>query len=166
MPLAPDPHTANANHHWLLAIRGVTGRGVTGRCRASIPGTSCATLTPICGLADCSYLVMYLSARPITKADKTRELLRVIGTRGEGDAARMPDGPLITTAERSLPALVRALRIGGSGRGADSFKLAALDEVVGAFRCPTSAPSSKQGQKVLVGGFGNRSQTQSLNPRP
>ena len=54
------------------------------------------------------YSTIYVSARPITKAAKTRELLALVGQRERGIA--MPRGPLITTSERSMEALVRSLR--------------------------------------------------------
>ena len=76
---------------------------------------------------------------------------------GEEKATRMPEGPLITTAERSLPALVRTLRRGGSNKGADTFKMIALEELVTAFSPRDMAVHSmKRRPMVLAGGFGNR----------
>jgi phosphatidate phosphatase LPIN len=104
---------------------------------------------------DSGYLIIYLSARPITKADKTRELLHTLGTTGANPSSvRMPDGPLITTAERTFTALVRTLRSSG-GKGADAFKLLALQEIQDAFTPPWALVGAPP-KKMLLGGFGNR----------
>ena len=54
------------------------------------------------------YRTVYVSARPITKAAKTREMLAQIGDRES--TCFMPHGPLVTTSERSLTALMRSFR--------------------------------------------------------
>ena len=97
------------------------------------------------------YRTIYLSARPITKAAKTREMLAQVGQKESG--FEMPSGPLITTSERSLEALVRSFRRKGSG--ADQFKLSALLDIASAFEVQVNGRSCCRA-RVFYGGFGNR----------
>jgi phosphatidate phosphatase PAH1 len=94
------------------------------------------------------YRTVYVSARPITKAAKTREMLAMVG-RQEG-GFEMPRGPLITTSERSLAALVRSFR--RRGGGADDFKVGALNDIASAFE----VGGRRLRPRVFYGGFGNR----------
>lgn len=94
------------------------------------------------------YRTIYLSARPITKAAKTRDMLAQVGQKESG--FEMPSGPLITTSERSLQALVRSFR--RKGNGADQFKLSALLDIASAFDVGGRSGRSR----VFYGGFGNR----------
>ncbi len=77
-----------------------------------------------CGCGCGSRMLCQVSSRPVTKAGKTRDLLGRIGE--TNSTHRMPEGPLITTAERSISALVRTLR---RQNGADEYKVAALEEL-------------------------------------
>ena len=94
------------------------------------------------------YRTVYVSARPITKAAKTREMLALVGQKESG--FEMPRGPLITTSERSVQALVRSFR--RRGGGADEFKMGALLDITSAFE----VGGKRVRPRVFYGGFGNR----------
>jgi len=106
-------------------------------------------------IAAAGYQLLYVSARPITKAARTRELLATL--RSADCPAALPPGPLITTAERTLPALVRTLQRQAGTGGADAFKIAALQDVAGVFAARAAEPgcAALRGG-VLHAGFGNR----------
>eukprot|EP00960_Hanusia_phi_P036146 752166-Hanusia_phi.AAC.4 len=71
------------------------------------------------------YQIVYLSARPISKASKMRDFLKRFVT-ADGEH-RLPTGPLITTTDRTLQSLVKSLR---SESEITNFKMHVLQDIV------------------------------------
>eukprot|EP00288_Rhodomonas_lens_P016144 CAMPEP_0177695450 /NCGR_PEP_ID=MMETSP0484_2-20121128/3462_1 /TAXON_ID=354590 /ORGANISM="Rhodomonas lens, Strain RHODO" /LENGTH=481 /DNA_ID=CAMNT_0019206373 /DNA_START=195 /DNA_END=1636 /DNA_ORIENTATION=+ len=113
----------------------------------------------LCYLYDAGYKILFLTARPITVADRTRDFLCTVGQHAKDDSSQsfarllglhtsdtvlgLPPGALITTAERWVPAIL----IGLSPMGPQKFKTGVLSDVRTLFGGR---------EDVFVGGFGNR----------
>jgi hypothetical protein len=109
-------------------------------------------------LDEMGYKILFLTARPVTVADQTRKFLRAVGVTARDDGSQsvarllglhtsdtvlgLPDGALITTAERWVPAIL----IGLSPQGPAEFKSRVLREVAALF----------EREDAFAGGFGNR----------
>uniref|UniRef100_A0A7S0H9J4 PDZ domain-containing protein n=1 Tax=Hanusia phi TaxID=3032 RepID=A0A7S0H9J4_9CRYP len=94
------------------------------------------------------YQIVYLSARPISKASKMRDFLKRFVT-ADGEH-RLPTGPLITTTDRTLQSLVKSLR---SESEITNFKMHVLQDIVQVF---TPSSSSSPEFMILSAGFGSK----------
>jgi hypothetical protein len=110
-------------------------------------------------LHEAGYRILFLTARPITVADRTRDLLQTVGATARDDKSQsfarllglhtsdtvlaLPPGALITTSERWIPAIALSL----SSDGPQKFKTTVLHEIKDLFG----------NSGVFAGGFGNRS---------
>jgi hypothetical protein len=96
-------------------------------------------------IAESNYQILYLTARPITLADQTREFLASVG---RSNNAALPEGPLITQPHGTMKALQSKH---------DGFKidvLAQIQELFGAYDDRHASPS-KSMPVAFVAGFGN-----------
>lgn len=109
-------------------------------------------------LHEAGYRILFLTARPITVADRTRDLLQTVGATARDDKSQsfarllglhtsdtvlaLPPGALITTSERWIPAIALSL----SSDGPQKFKTSVLHEIKDLFG----------NSGVFAGGFGNR----------
>eukprot|EP00960_Hanusia_phi_P045873 757468-Hanusia_phi.AAC.2 len=91
------------------------------------------------------YLLLFLTARPITLADRTRDFLATAGRAGD---STLPEGPLITQACGTMKALQTKHEV---------FKVAVLRQIHGLFERREEAGMQTEASKtgVFVAGFGN-----------
>jgi phosphatidate phosphatase LPIN len=110
-------------------------------------------------LHEAGYKILFLTARPITVADRTRDLLQTVGSTARDDKSQsfarflglhtsdtvlaLPPGALITTAERWIPAIALSL----TPDGPQKFKTSVLHEIKDLFGSNNAC---------FAGGFGNR----------
>ena len=85
-----------------------------------------------------NYIIIYLTARNIGQAKRTKDYLTTINEKGN---IRLPEGPVITSPDSLFAALHREVII----KQPQIFKIKALDEIIKVF-----------GMKIF-GGFGNKS---------
>ena len=109
-------------------------------------------------LHEAGYKILFLTARPITEADRTRHMLQMVGTEASDNGSQrfarllglhtndtvlsLPPGALITTCERWIPAIALSLSTDGPQR----FKTSVLHQIQDLF----------DKSAVFAGGFGNR----------
>ncbi|MGB1604567.1 MAG: LNS2 domain-containing protein, partial [Promethearchaeia archaeon] len=124
-------------------------------------------------LHEAGYKILFLTARPITEADRTRHMLQMVGTEASDNGSQrfarllglhtndtvlsLPPGALITTCERWIPAIALSLSTDGPQR----FKTSVLNQIQDLF----------DKSAVFAGGFGNREtdsgayRATGINPR-
>jgi len=97
-------------------------------------------------IAEANYRILYLTARPITLAEQTREFLSSVG---RSQNAALPEGPLITQPHGTMKALQTKH---------EAFKIDVLSQIQQLYSCTLNgtcgAPSSKHAV-AFAAGFGN-----------
>jgi len=98
----------------------------------SVHNGACEALS---ALDAAGYQVVYLSAKPISKASRMRDFLKRFTT--PDGQHHLPTGPLITATDRTLQALVKSLR---SENELSNFKTHVLQDIVQVFnpQCSSS----------------------------
>ena len=94
----------------------------------------------------CDYQVLYLTARPITLADQTREFLASVG---RSQNAAMPEGPLITQPHGTMKALQAKHEV---------FKIEVLNQIQELYYSSTDGMHGSPSQSAPIAfaaGFGN-----------